>query len=399
MNPTGRRKPAQEQFVLGLMSGTSCDGVDAALAGIRGHGLNMRVRLLAHVHQAYPSRLRRRLLEVMCPSATTTGEIVRLHADVGRFFGHAGRKVIETWNDGRPPDLAGSHGQTIGHLPHLASGAATLQIGEPAYIAAALGCPVVADFRQADVAVGGQGAPLVPWTDFVLFRHPRIARAVQNIGGISNVTYLPPGDDPDEVIAFDTGPGNMIIDELMRRITHGRQSLDRNGEVAARGRVLEPVLARWLRGPFFARRPPKSAGREDFGQGFVKHELPRLRAASSRAEDWIATATAFTARSIADAYRRFLPRRHGRPAVNEIIVCGGGAANAALRNMLASELAGIPIRTIDEFGIPSLAKEALSFAMLAAAHMHGVPANLPHVTGASCPVILGKLCQPPKRDR
>jgi len=377
------------------MSGTSCDGVDAVVVCIRGGGLAMRTRLLAHTHNAYPARLRRRLLAAMCPSATTTGEIVALHAEVGRFFAHAGREAVNRRNGGRPPDLIGSHGQTIGHLPHLPAGVATLQIGEPAHIAAALGCPVVADFRQADVAVGGQGAPLVPWTDFVLFRHRRNSRALQNIGGIGNVTYLAAGGDAAEVIAFDTGPGNMVIDDLMRRVTNNRLSFDRDGRFAARGHVLEPVLARWLRHPFFARRPPKSAGREDFGRSFVERELPRLRAASSRAEDWVATATAFTTRSIADAYRRFLPRRHGRLAVDEIILCGGGAANITLRAVLANELPEIPIRSIDEYGIPVQAKESLSFAMLAAACVDGVPANLPQVTGAERPAILGKLCQPP----
>lgn len=388
-------RSANERTVLGLMSGTSCDGVDAVFVSIRARGLQMRVTPLAHQYARYPARLRARLLRVMCPAETTTGELAGLHADVGRFYARAARKAIETCNGGRRPDLIGCHGQTIAHLADRTAGSATLQIGEAAFIAAETRCPVVADFRQADLAAGGQGAPLVPWTDLVLFGDRRVNRALQNIGGIANVTYLPAGGGARDVVAFDTGPGNMVIDELVRIATNDRQSFDTGGRIAARGRVLEGVLARWLRQRYFARRPPKSAGREEFGRPFVARELPRLRAASRRSEDWIATATAFTARSIADAYRQFLPSRRGASVVDEVIVAGGGGANTTLLAMLAEELPGVPVRPMDQYGITIQAKEAISFAMLAAAYLDGVPANLPQVTGAERPCVLGKLCLPP----
>ena len=375
-----------------------------AAVRIRGRGLRMAAQLMGHMHVDYPADLRRRLLAAMCPAETTTQELAALHADLGRFLGRVGRRAIRALTRGQRPHLIGSHGQTIAHLPGRPGGPATLQIGEAAWIAQATGCPVVSDFRQADMAAGGEGAPLVPWTDWLLFRDRHRSRAVQNIGGIANVTYLPAGRGPEAVIAFDTGPGNMIIDELVRVATRGRQTFDRDGRLAARGRVLDGVLARWMGLPYFRRRPPKTAGREEFGRGFVARELPRLRAASDRPEDWIATATAFAAKSIADAYRRFLPRRDGPagagaraagrgPAIDEVLVCGGGAANPALLSMLAGHLPAVVIRSIQAYGIPPQAKEPLSFAMLAAAFEDGVPANLPQVTGARRPAVLGKLCK------
>jgi len=222
-------EPAGVRFVLGLMSGTSCDGVDAVIVAIRGRGLAMRVSPLTHRYEPYPRALRARLLRVMCPARTSTQELAGLHADVGRFYAAAACKTIDQWGAGRRPDLVGCHGQTICHLAGRRVGAATLQIGEGAFVAAATGCPVVCDFRQADLAVGGQGAPLVPWTDLVLFGHPRMNRAVQNIGGIANVTFLPAGATPTDVIAFDTGPGNMVIDELVRIVTGGRGTFDVDG--------------------------------------------------------------------------------------------------------------------------------------------------------------------------
>lgn len=389
----------RERIILGLMSGTSCDGVDAVLARVRGRGLQMRVAYAGMWHAAYPTRLRRRLLAAMCPADTTTAEITSLHGAVGRFLARAARRAIDRLNGGAAPDAVGSHGQTICHLPSPRGRGAGLQIGEPAWIAAALGCPVVADFRHADQAVGGEGAPLVPWTDWVLLRDRRRARAVQNIGGIANVTFLPARARPNDVIAFDCGPGNMIIDELVRTATSGRLSYDRDGRIAASGRVLESVLRRWMRHPFLRRTPPKSAGREQFGAAFVASEMPRLRSASPKSEDWIATATAFTASAIVDAYRRFLPSRGGRPAVDEVVLCGGGGANPTLTAALASRLPGVAVRSIAALGIPLQAKEALSFAVLAAAFLDGVPANLPRVTGARMPAVLGKLCLPPPTRR
>ncbi|GMU23979.1 MAG: hypothetical protein AMXMBFR13_40560 [Phycisphaerae bacterium] len=316
----------------------------------------------------------------------------------------------------------------------------TFQLGEATRVAHRTGIPVVAEFRQSDVAAGGQGAPLVPWTDWVLFRHPAMARAVQNIGGVANITWIPAGAAADEVRGFDTGPGNMVIDTLVTRISNGRQMYDRDGRRAARGRVLNEILTEWLRHPFLRRRPPKTTGREEFGRPFVDAWLPRLRAASSRPEDWIATATAFTARSIAYSVRglmttsghaelgrqgrsgkvseaAILSRRSraqragegargswrggkqggsskGRLAPVELILCGGGAHNPVLVRMIAAELRDLAVARIDDYNIPAQAKEGLSFAMLAAAYVDRTPANLPQITGASQSVLLGRVILP-----
>jgi len=382
------------RYILGLMAGTSGDGIDAACIRVRGIGADMRVELVLHHHEPFAPNLRRRLAAVMAPADTSTQEIARLHADLGDAFGRVAAATIARLPRSRRPTLVGLAGQTVCHLPDGRPGrTVTYQLGEPARVAARSGLPVVADFRQSDVAAGGQGAPLVPWTDWVLLRHPKIDRIVQNIGGIGNLTWLPAGGGADDVIAFDTGPGNMIIDNLAFLTTVGRQHMDRDGRRAARGRALESVLAAWLRHPFLARRPPKSTGREEFGRVFVEAELPRLRRASRSPDDWIATATAFTARTIAIACGRLLAGRRSRGC--EMILCGGGAKNPVLTGHLASLLPTVQLRTIDSFGIPAQAKEPVSFAMLAAARMDGVPANLPQVTGARRKAVLGSLVVPP----
>lgn len=429
------------RYVLGLMAGTSGDGIDAACVRIVGLGERMQVRYVAHFHRPFRPALRRRLMAAMAPAVTTTEELARLHADLGDAFADAACRAIEALKRKERPSLVGLAGQTVCHLPGARGGrTVTLQLGEPARVAVATGLTTVAEFRQSDVAVGGQGAPLVPWTDWVLFGRQRVSHAIQNIGGIGNVTWLPAGGGPDEVVAFDTGPGNMVIDGVVARITAGRERMDRGGRRAARGRVLGEVLEAWLQYPFFDRSPPRTTGREEFGAGFVEAEWGRLRAASSSPDDWVATATAFTARSIASSYRRFLglgrcgagagadrkkaagaagsggqkiqhhctsprtpksPRPHvsGHAPPNsflcpEVIVCGGGSRNPTLMGMLAGELPGIAIRPIDELGIPTQAKEAVSFAMLAAARMDGVPTNLPQATGAGRRASLGQIVDP-----
>jgi len=358
----------------------------------------MRVRLIGHRQRKYPARLRDRLLAVMAPADTRTEELCALHAAVGDHFAAVAERTIRELAGQRGRvDLIGSHGQTICHLPpnsrrrgsRPAIGS-TYQIGEPARIAARTGVTTVADFRQADIAAGGQGAPLVPWTDHVLFASSKVSRTVHNIGGISNVTYLPAGGKPDDVIAFDTGPGNMVIDALVRHFSRGRRNYDAGGRRAARGTIIEPVLRGWLRHAFLRRDPPKTTGREQFGQAFVARTLSNADHARRPGDDWIATATAFTARSVAHAYRRFLP-----DSVEEIILTGGGARNHTLIRMLAEALPEARIRTIDELSIPAAAKEAVSFAMLAAACVDRVPGNLPQVTGAKHPVILGTVTNAP----
>ena len=392
--------------IIGLMSGTSCDGVDAAWVEVRGQGLQMKVKFLAHRHHPYPKGLQRRLLAVMAPAETTTEELCELNALVGEAFGAAALEVMgQTCGCLPAADLIGSHGQTVCHLPPVLprrhrrtrdgspgsrSTGSTLQLGDPAVIAARTGVPVVSNFREADVALGGQGAPLVPWTDYVLFRDPHRSRVIQNIGGIANLTYLPAGGAPEDVIAFDTGPGNMIIDELVRRMTGGRRSYDRDGRIASEGHVDRGWVRRWMKAPFFRKRPPKSCGREQFGAAFVDRTVT-ARDISNRGKDLVASATALTARTIADAYERFLPTGPEGPQIDEVILCGGGAKNTTLSRALTVELRNIPVLNVDVLGIPGQAKEAVSFAMLAAACVDRVPANLPRVTGASRPAILGRV--------
>ncbi len=346
----------------------------------------------------------------MAPAVTRTEELARLHADLGDAFGEAAAGAIRGADPRQGPSLIGLAGQTVCHLPGRTGRTITLQLGEPARVAARTGLVTVAEFRQSDVAAGGQGAPLVPWTDWVLLRDESKGRAVQNIGGIANITWLPPGGSVGGVVAFDTGPGNMVIDALVAHVSKGRQRMDRNGRRAARGRVLHEVLERWLRHPFLKLAPPKSTGRETFGHLFVNAELKRLRAASPCPDDWIATATAFTARSIARACRRFVPGfrddrvdragkqgtagRSGTAKAAELVVCGGGALNATLMAMLAAELPRVVVRPISSLGIACQAKEAISFAMLAAACVDGVPANVPQATGATRPAVLGCVVRP-----
>jgi anhydro-N-acetylmuramic acid kinase len=285
----------------------------------------------------------------------------------------------------------GSHGQTIFHIP---SGRtykghpirSTLQIGEPSVIAEMTGITTVADFRPRDIACGGQGAPLVPFADYILFQHKRLHRALQNIGGISNVTFLPAGGRIEDVIAFDCGPGNMVIDAIVSLITNGKKTYDRNGAIAQRGRVSDALLTKFLRHPFFRMHPPKTTGREAFGQPYSQDFYKAGVSLRLRPEDIVATATALTASAIADAYNRFLPA-----VPDQIILCGGGAKNRCLVSLLAEKLQKSRLMTTSDFGIDSDAKEAVSFAILAWAAIQGIPNNVPSATGAVRPAVLGKI--------
>jgi len=379
--------------VAGLMSGTSADGVDVALVDIRGR----QVRVRAFEMFPYPAALRQEVLRLCRPETARLDEICHYNHVLGEVFARALIRLCErTGISLHSIDLIGSHGQTIYHNPQGRYGGrvlgSTLQIGEPSRIAQRTGITTVADFRPRDMAVGGQGAPLVPYADGVLYRDEQLCRTVQNIGGIANLTFLPAQIKNQKskiklpLLAFDTGPGNMVIDGMMRLVTKGRRQYDRGGILAARGTVHEGLLKEMLRHPFLRRRPPKSTGREQFGQQYCEWLYGRARREGLMSEDMVATATAFTAATIAQAYRRFLPQ-----LPDEMILCGGGAHNATLVRMLQQRLEGVRIRSTDEFGISVDAKEAVSFAILAYATIQGVANNIPGATGASEPVVLGKI--------
>lgn len=374
--------------VVGLMSGTSADGIDVAVTDIDPH----RVRVRAFGMVPYPPDVRRSVFRLFDPTTGRVDDICHMNAVIGELFARA---VIKVCARHRVPldsvDLIGSHGQTIHHLPHgrpFGRGRlrSTLQIGEPSVIAERTGITTVADFRPRDVAAGGEGAPLVPYADYFLFRHARLNRALQNIGGIGNVTWLPAGKGPESILAFDTGPGNMMIDRAVSILTDGRQGFDRGGRMAARGQVDATLLAELMRHPFLRRRPPKTTGREQFGASVTEDFVRRARRKGLRPPDIVATLTEFTAASIADAYARHLP---GAP--DEVILCGGGARNDTLARRLAERLRPARVRIMDEFGIDADAKEAVSFALLAYATVNGLPANVPGATGARRRVILGKI--------
>ena len=370
------------------MSGTSADGVDVAIVAIAGG----KVRLLAFEVFPYPRALREEILRLCRPESARLDDICHYNFVLGEVF--AGAVIRLCSKSGialRSLDLIGSHGQTIYHSPRGRGGRggavrSTLQIGEPSVIAQRTGVTTVADFRPRDMAAGGEGAPLVPYADYVLFRHSRRSRAVQNIGGIANVTFLPGGCRQSDVIAFDTGPGNMVIDGIMRLISGGRKRFDRDGQMAARGAVDRRLLNEMLRHPFLRRRPPKSTGREEFGDFFAERIYRRASGKGLADADIVATVTAFTAATIARAYRQFLP---GLP--DELILCGGGARNGTLAGMLRGELPEVKMLWSDDFGISADAKEAVSFAILAWATIKGYANNIPTATGAEKPVILGKI--------
>jgi anhydro-N-acetylmuramic acid kinase len=379
--------------IAGIMSGTSADGIDVALVRITPSAHVPKIKLLAHHAVAYPASLRKAVLSAMDAPQTSTAELARLNWRLGIAYADAVRAALK-----KHPvklDLIGCHGQTIYHQaqPSAYVGkqiACTWQIGEPALIAREIGIPVISNFRSADMAVGGQGAPLVSLLDFVLFAHPRRARVLQNIGGIGNLTALPAGAGAEKLIAFDTGPGNMLIDALMAQL-FGKK-YDRDGRTASRGLVLESIVKSTLRDRYFRQRPPKSAGREQFGAEFTTAFLRACNNAGASAEDVVATATALTAESIASAYDGFVQPLVGNTPV-DFIVSGGGSRNRTLMSMLCSrlELRGCNVMASDTVGLPSQAKEAVAFALLAWQTWHGLSGNVPAATGASRPVILGEI--------
>ncbi len=374
--------------VAGLMSGTSVDGVDVAIVDIK----KQKVNLLAFDIFPYSNALRKEILDLCNPESASLDNICHYNFVLGEVFADA---IIELCKKSGIAldsiDLVGSHGQTIYHNPRgrrysKTAIRSTLQIGEPSVIADRTGITTVADFRPRDMAAGGEGAPLVPYADCFLFSHNKLSRAVQNIGGIANVTFLPSCCRQKDIVAFDSGPGNMVIDGIVRLICGGRRRFDSGGRMAAKGKVNKRLLNEMLKHPFLKRRPPKSTGREEFGQSFSERLYKQAKEKGVANFDIVATVTAFTAKSIAQAYHQFLPA-----LPDEVILCGGGSRNNTLVEMLRSELPDAKMLSTDDFGISVDAKEAISFAILAWATIKGLANNVPEVTGADRPVIMGKI--------
>ncbi len=372
-------------IVAGVMSGTSLDGIDVAIVDIRPQRGSLKISPLAFRSEPYPKPVREALLAVS-NALTHTATIARLHFLLGELYAGAVRKAARR----HQPELIGLHGQTIFHegspveyLGHRVR--STLQIGEAAVVAERTGIQTVSNFRERDLAAGGQGAPLVPYVDYLLFGDRRIGRFALNIGGIANITAIPAAAKPDQIVAFDTGPGNMIADALVRHLSAGRETYDRGGAIARRGKIHEGLLASMLGDPYFTVKPPKSTGRERFGAEFVSG----LLATGIPVEDLIATATEFTARSIALGISQaaaLFPKAKFR----ELIASGGGVHNRVLLRRLRALLADLRVTTTAEFGIDPDAKEAVAFAVLAYEHIRGRSANLPSATGARRSVVLGK---------
>jgi anhydro-N-acetylmuramic acid kinase len=378
-------------YVIGLMSGTSADGIDAVVTRISGSGKTLRVKLVARRQQSFSETLRRQILHVCLHG--TVPEICELNFILGEHFAKAALALLRQAKL-HPRQIAaiGSHGQTIHHLPRAAT-PSTLQIGEAAVIAERTGILTVADFRVRDMAAGGQGAPLVTYVDWAMQTDPVRPRILQNIGGIGNLTFLPPRARLDQVMAFDTGPGNMVMDAAATVLSGGKLRYDRNGQWAARGIICEPLLKQLLRHPFLRRTPPKTTGREEFGEPFVKMFLALAQRHRLPDADILATATAFTAASIADAFTRFVFPQLTRKSLSklQVILGGGGAHNATLRRMLSERVAPAAVLTQEDLGGSNAGKEALAFAVLAHETLCGQPSNVPSATGARRAVVLGKI--------
>ncbi|MGC1677572.1 MAG: anhydro-N-acetylmuramic acid kinase [Candidatus Binataceae bacterium] len=386
-------------LAIGLMSGTSHDGVSAAIVNID-ERQRPPARTIHFRTYPYPAGFRARLLAATAGKPVGSGELSALNFELGRAFGRAAISVArESRITLSRIDFIGSHGHTFFHRPPRAAGrgatASTLQLGESAVIAAMTDLPVVADFRPMDIALGGEGAPLAPLAHLWLFADARRGRVIQNIGGIGNATYIPERarlGNPD-LIAFDTGPGVGLIDALVNQMTGGKMRMDRGGKIAARGHVSDPLLTALLRHRFFRRRPPKSTGREEFGLPYLAEIRRIAKPMNVRGDDLLTTVTALTGRSIAESIRRFIAP-HGR--VDQLIATGGGAHNPTLMKLLAREMPTLEVTTAARVGVDGDSLEAVAFAILGYQMLRGRQGNIPSVTGARAPAILGKLTPPPR---
>ena len=407
-----------KKLVIGLMSGTSVDGIDAAIVEIIGHGLETEVDLIAFETFPFPTGVPQRILALCQPDTGSVDNICEMNFYIGHLFAEAAKHVIQksgmSTND---IDLIGSHGQTIHHLPgntsadlHIGQGEknakgktsvqtasetifkkSTLQIGEPAVIAHETGIPTIADFRVADMAAGGQGAPLVSYPDYLLFHDNKKTVGLLNIGGIANLTVLPANGTIDSVCAADTGPGNMCIDAVVSEITQGMERYDKAGKRAALGTPYQSLIDAWLKHPFFQLPPPKTTGREMFGQTYAMECLADCRERNLSDNDCIATLTELTVHTIADYIERFIT---GQNPIDTLYVSGGGVHNQTIMRRLSEQLPNTTVESVDNSGISADAKEAIAFAILANETLHGNPGNLPSATGASVRKILGKFVLP-----
>ncbi len=383
-------KPSR--LIIGLMSGTSADGIDAALVRVSGHGTDTKAQMLSFLFTPFPEAVREKILLVAEGQDGGAREICLLSSLLGQLYAQACLALCEHAGAAKEEiDLVGSHGQTVWHQPEASlylgyPVRGTLQIGEESWIAQALGCPVAADFRVRDLAAGGLGAPLVPYTEYLLYRREDRTVALQNIGGIGNVTILPAGGTLEDVRAFDTGPGNMVLDALTARLTDGRQKYDAGGALAARGKVDPELLSYMLRDEYLTMPPPKTTGRERYGEPYVKALLGEAERLGVSLSDTLTTATRFTAETIARALRDFSPA-----CPEELIVGGGGSANRTLLAFLKASLPDCRVLTQEDVGGCSDAKEAMAFAILANETLFGAPNNVPSVTGAGQYVVMGKL--------
>jgi anhydro-N-acetylmuramic acid kinase len=361
------------------MSGTSLDGIDVAIVEIQGR----RIETIGFQTSPYPARIRERLIE--CAESGGAHAISQLNFELGELYAKAALRAFARF---KPAELIGCHGQTVYHE----GSRHTLQLGEAAVIAERTGVPVVSNFRARDIAAGGQGAPLVPFVDYLLFRHPSRTRIALNIGGIANITVIPPRARPEKIIAFDTGPGNMVIDALAAEFSRGKLRCDRGGKIAAAGKPDVELLDSLLKDAYYRLRPPKSAGREQYGAGFVA----RMKQSNRSLRDLIATATVLTARTIAMAVREYQAQaiksaQAGRTAPLDLIVSGGGVHNPQIMSHLAAYLPHIAISTSSDHGVNADAKEAIAFAVLAHETWRGRASNLPSATGARRAAILGSI--------
>jgi len=375
------------RLVVGLMSGTSADGIDAALTRITGSGLSTRVEQLGFYFLPFDEATRRAILKICGGESGGTREVCLLGTHLGRLYAQAVRELLKITGTEKI-DLIGCHGQTVHHIPEETEYLnttirGTLQIGDPSYLSEEFGCPVVSDFRIRDMAAGGLGAPLVPYTEFLLYRSETEDVALQNIGGIGNITLLPAGCVLSEVTAFDTGPGNMVMDALAMKLTDGKMRFDDGGRLAASGTVIPELLEWMLTDPYLDRHPPKTTGREYYGAEYVER---LLSFGTYPLVDVLTTATAFTAQTIALSLRRFAPRMPAR-----LVVGGGGSRNPTLLRFLRQALPEVTVQTQEDLGLDSDAKEAVAFAILANDALFGIQNNAPSATGAKHGVVMGRI--------